>query len=86
MVFSVFEDWIILKSIEMFEFTNSCVLWIILKSIEMSGIFEDWIILKSIEMSGIFLEVIGAELDHTSKRERVPYNLFYMCAYLQKNS
>jgi hypothetical protein len=29
-------------------------------------------------------ELIGAELDHTSKRESVSHNLFYKCVKLQK--
>jgi hypothetical protein len=31
-----------------------------------------------------FSELIGAEWDHTSKRESVSHNLFYKCANLQK--
>jgi hypothetical protein len=33
-MFFVFEDWIILKSIGKFEFTNSCALWTIKLSLE----------------------------------------------------
>jgi hypothetical protein len=32
----------------------------------------------------IFSELIGADLDHTSKIESVPHNLFYKCVKLQK--
>jgi hypothetical protein len=31
-----------------------------------------------------FLELIGVELNHTTKRESVPHNLFYKCGDLQK--
>jgi hypothetical protein len=31
-----------------------------------------------------FSELIGVELDHTSKRESVSHNLFYKCANLKK--
>jgi hypothetical protein len=42
-----------------------------------------WIIKLSLNL---FSKLIGAELDHTSKRESVPHNLFYKCANLQKKS
>jgi hypothetical protein len=59
------------------------------------SIFEDWIIwsqleslnlhscvLWTIKLSVKFSELIGAELDHTYKRESVPHNLFYKCVKL----
>jgi hypothetical protein len=65
MVFSIFEDRIILKSIGKFEFTT-------VHSGPLSLVWN-------------FSELIGAELDHTSKRENIPHNLFYKCANLQNS-
>jgi hypothetical protein len=33
-----------------------------------------------------FLELIGAESDHTLKIEIVPYDMFYKCANMKKNN
>jgi hypothetical protein len=63
------------------------------------SIFEDWIIWSQLESLNLqtpvqygplrlvwnFAEFIGIEIDHTSKREIVPHNLFYKCANLQNS-
>jgi hypothetical protein len=46
--------------------------------------FSNTCALWTIKLNLIFLELIGADLDHTSKIESVPHNLFYKCVKLQK--
>jgi hypothetical protein len=46
--------------------------------------FSNSCALWAIKLTLLFLELIGAELDYTSKRESVPHNMFYKCTNLQK--